>query len=79
METEYTIINYNNNLIKITRYISESNNIFNKRLEFIKKLEKHEVVIDNIENLSMLWYNMKFNSCIYDITITNQIIYYDNN
>ena len=79
MENKYRTITYNNNLIKITQYISESTNNFNKRLEFIKQLEKQKVDIDNIENLSMLWYNMKFNNCIYDMNIKNKILYYENN
>jgi hypothetical protein len=78
MENNYITINYNNQNINIIKFISESDNVFNLRLNFIKKLEKNNISSNQIENLSTIWYYMKFKNCIYDTNITNKILCYEN-
>ena len=76
MESLYEL-NYNNDKIFITKYLSESNKIFNQRLLFIKKLEKNNINITEIEKLSLLWHYIKFKNCKYSKEINEYILYYD--
>jgi hypothetical protein len=78
MENNYISIVYNNQNINIIKFISESNNSFYTRVNFIKKLEKHNIDLNQIENLSIIWYHMKFKNCKYDTNITNKILQYEN-
>ena len=77
MENTYITISYKNKKINILKFISESNTAFDKRLAFIKKLEKFNVHINEIENLSIIWYYIKYKNCKYDNYTMNRIAIYD--
>tara|TARA_B110000977_G_scaffold196150_1_gene275941 strand:- start:113 stop:346 length:234 start_codon:yes stop_codon:yes gene_type:complete len=71
-------VNYNNSKIKISHFDSESNNILNKKLEFIKKMEKEGVEKHLVNKYSKLWVNITFKHCFYDKSIFNFIKKIDN-
>jgi hypothetical protein len=77
MENTYVSILYKNKRINILKFLSESNTTFQKRLSFIKKLEKYNIHIDEIENLSIIWYYIKYKNCKYDNYTMNKIAIYD--
>jgi hypothetical protein len=77
MESTYITIEYNNHKLNIIKFLSESHYQFNQRLEYIKKLEKHNVDCNEIENLSLLWHCLKFKKCKYNIELENKVLYYD--
>jgi hypothetical protein len=79
METDYRKITYQNKECNILKYCSEPESIFEKRLEFIKKLEKRNVDIREIIKLSKLWYNIKYKNCVYPPEIYNRIKFLDKN
>ena len=65
METDYKIISYNNENLSILKYQSESTNQFNKRLEYIKKLEKKNINWKEALRLSRIWYGINIKKCKY--------------
>lgn len=73
MENNYKEIIYMNNPQKILQYLSESNNDFNKRLEFIKTIEKRNIDWKEAIKLSKLWYCMTVKKCKYSPDINNKI------
>ena len=73
MENNYKEIIYLDKSIKILQYLSESNNNFNKRIEFIKKLENKNVDWKEAIKLSRLWYCINIKNCKYPIEILNKI------
>ena len=77
MELLYITIKYKNTDINILQFISESNNEFNKRLEYIKKLELNNIDYTEVINLSMLWHCIKFKKCKYNINIQNRVLSFD--
>tara|TARA_B100000768_G_C11281643_1_gene378977 strand:+ start:1898 stop:2131 length:234 start_codon:yes stop_codon:yes gene_type:complete len=66
-------IEYNNSKIKIAHFDSESKNILNQKLDFIKKMEKHGVDKQLVNKYSKLWVNITFKNCFYDRSIFNFI------
>lgn len=72
-ENNYIHIKYKNKKLKILRYISESNNRFNNRINFIKLLLKNNIYDKNIELLSLYWYNINYIKCKYDEDMTEFI------
>lgn len=74
METQYKTIIYQNKEVKVLQYLSESNNQFNQRLEFIKKLEKNNLEWKEAHTLSKIWHNITFKKCKYSQELYNRII-----
>ena len=77
MESTHFVINYKDDNISIIRFLSESNNQFNQRLNYIRKLEKNNINCNEIQNLSLIWYNIKFKKCKYNYEIENRVLSYD--
>jgi hypothetical protein len=74
METQYKTIIYQNKEVKILQYLSESNNQFNQRLEFIKKLDNANTEWKEAQKLSKIWHNITFKKCRYPQELYNKII-----
>ena len=77
MEHNTHKIKYLNTNVEIIQFLSESNNQFNKRLDFIKKLEKEFVDWKEAYRLSKIWYCIKFKHCKYLPELYHKIISYD--
>ena len=77
MENNYIIIKYLNDNIKILQYISESNNQFNNRLIYIKKLENNNLNYKEAIRISKIWYSIKYKKCKYPLEIYNYVIQFD--
>ena len=73
MENMYQEIMYMDKPIKVLQYISESNNDFNKRVEFIKSLESKNKDWKEAIKLSRLWYSINIKKCKYSPEIYNKI------
>ena len=74
METQYKTITYMNQSVKVLQYLSESDNQFNQRLEFIKKLEAANIDWKEANKLSKIWYNITFKNCKYSSELYRKII-----
>ena len=77
MEHNYIEIEYLGNKVLVLQYLSESNYIFNKRLEYIRKLEERNIIWKEANTLSNLWYFIKFKKCKYAPEIYHKVIGYD--
>jgi hypothetical protein len=77
MESNKIKLTYLGNDVDIIQYISESNNQFNTRLEYIKKLENKKVDWKEAVRLSKIWYCIKYKSCRYSPEVYNKVISYD--
>ena len=77
METNYIDINYQNQSVKILRYISESNYQFNAKLDYIKKIEKNNIDWKEANRLSKIWYCIKFKKCRYPPEIFHTVMSYE--
>ena len=75
MEREITYLGKKNKLIK---FLSESEYVFNQRLEFIKKLEKKKIDFKLADKYSKIWSNIKFKNFIYQKKIYLMIKGVDN-
>lgn len=73
MEHNNKEIIYMNKPIKVLQYLSESNSNFNKRLEFIKNLEKKEIDWKDAIKLSRLWYCITVKKCKYSHETYNRV------
>ena len=62
-------IEYNNKKIKISNFESESNNVRQQKLEFIKKMEEKGIKASLVNKYSKIWVNIKFKKCFYDKSI----------
>lgn len=62
-------IKYHNRKIKISNFESESENIMNQKLEFIKKMEEKNINYNLVNKYSKIWVNIKFKKCFYDKSI----------
>ena len=58
-----------NRKIKISNFDSESENIMNQKLEFIKKMEEKNINHNLVNKYSKIWVNIKFKKCFYDKSI----------
>ena len=76
MEYNYEIM-YNNKKEIVIRYYCESITRLNKRLEFLKILEKYKIDFKEATKLSKLWYNIIYNKAKYDSQLYNQIMKYN--
>ena len=77
MENNYHIIEYLNDKIKILQYLSESNNQFNNRLLYIKKLENNKLNYKEAIRMSKIWYSIKYKKCKYQQEIYNYIMKFE--
>ena len=68
---------YLNKSVKIFKYHSESENYFNQRLEFLKKLENSNVKFKDAVKISKIWSNIKFKECRYNVKVYNMIKKFD--
>ena len=74
METQYRIISYLNQDVKVIQYLSESNEQFNIKLDIIKKFEQKNIPWKEANKLSKIWYNIKYKNCKYPRENYNKII-----
>ncbi len=79
METNNRDIIYLNKSVKILQYLSESNKQFNKRLEYIKLLEKANINWKEAVRLSKIWYSIKVLNCKYQSEVYNKVISFEKN
>lgn len=71
-------IEYNKSKIKISHFDSESQNVLNQKLQFIKKMEEQGISKHLVNKYAKLWVNIKFKNCFYDKSIYNFIRKIDN-
>jgi uncharacterized lipoprotein YehR (DUF1307 family) len=76
METEYINITYQGKKEKILKYITESKLQFNKRIEYIKLLEKAGVTWTEANRISKVWYSITFRDCKYSSDLYNKVMSY---
>jgi len=74
---EEVIIVYLDKSEKITKFISESETIFNKRIELIRLMEKDNILWKEAQKLSKIWYNIKFNGAKYNNELYKKYLHYD--
>ena len=79
METNYNEIKYLDKKEKVLQYLSESKNQFEQRLEYIRKLEKANIIWKEANRLSKIWYCIKFKHCKYTPEVYYKVISYENN
>lgn len=77
MERTNIVIEYMGQKVNILQYLSESNSQFNQRLEYIKKLEKNQIVWKEANRLSKIWYCIKFKNCRYQPDVYYSVINHD--
>ena len=77
METNYREINYMNQRVNVLQYLSESNEQFEKKLEYIKKMESKEVGWKEANRLSKIWYCIKYKNCRYNPEVYHKVMSYD--
>jgi hypothetical protein len=65
METQNRNITYLNKEEKIIQFFSESDEIFNDRLTFLKKLESESISWKEAIKLSKIYVNVKYKKCKY--------------
>lgn len=70
-------ITYNNKKELLSKLITESYNQFNQRIDYIHKLEKHNIVWKEAARLSVIWYCIKFLKCKYSESLNSKIISYE--
>ena len=76
MDEEVTIV-YLNNSEKIIRFVSESNNVFNQRLNLLSLMEKDNISWKEAHKLSKIWYNIKFNGAKYNSDLYKKYLHYN--
>ena len=62
-----------NKSVKVLQYLSESDDQFNQRLEFIMKLEDADIEWKEANKLSKIWYNITFKNCKYSSELYQKI------
>ena len=73
METNYKEINFMNHQIMVLQYHSESTSDFQKRIEFIKNLEKENIDWKEAIKISRLWYCINIKKCKYSPEVYNKV------
>ena len=76
METEFISITYQGKKEQILQYITESKLQFNKRIEYIKLLEKAGVTWIEANRISKVWYSITFRDCKYSSDLYNKVMSY---
>jgi hypothetical protein len=64
---------YENKSVDILQFISESENQFQQRLEYIKTIENKNIIWKEANRLSKVWYCIKFKKCKYSPELYNYI------
>jgi hypothetical protein len=77
MDEEVTIV-YLNNQEKLTKFFTESNLVFNQRIEIIRLMEKDNIKWKEAHKLSKIWYNIKFNNAKYNSDLYKKYLHYEN-
>lgn len=57
----------------IKKLDTETQSIYEKRLEFIEKINLKIDNLDEAIKLSKIWFNVKYNNCYYDVSLFNKI------
>lgn len=57
----------------IKKLDTETQSIYEKRLEFIEKINLKIDNLDEAIKLSKIWFNVKYNKCYYDVSLFNKI------
>ena len=73
MENQEHKIIFKNNSEIIIQFFSESDELFNDRIEFIKKLEQSDLLYKEVLQLSKIYQNYKYKKCKYNKTLENKI------
>jgi hypothetical protein len=71
-------VKYLGNDIEITIFDSDSDNIIQKKLDFIKKLEENNINPLLVNKYTKLWYYIKYKHCKYPVNTFNLIKKFDN-
>ena len=77
MESNNIEIEYLGQKVNVLQYLSESKKQFNQRVEYIKKLEKNQIVWKEANRLSKIWYCIKFKNCRYQPDVYYGVIKHD--
>ena len=77
MEQTKITLSYLNQDVQILRFITESNNQYDARLEYIKKLESKKIIWKDAEKLSKVWHCIKYKSCRYHPELYNKVISFE--
>jgi hypothetical protein len=73
MESQIETITYLNNNESIIKFLSESDEIFNDRIELLKKLEKEKIPYKDALKLTKIYINVKYKKCKYNPTLYHSI------
>ena len=76
METQIININYLDKDEIVTKFFSESDEIFNDRLDVLKKLEEKKTPFKDALKLTKIYINVKYKKCRYDYLLYNAIKHY---
>ena len=76
MSEEITIM-YLNKSEKMTKFVTESENTFNIRVELIKLMEKDNLPWKEAHKLSKIWYNIKLNNAKYNNDLYKKYLHYN--
>jgi len=68
---------YLNKSEKITKFISESDQTFNNRIELIRLMEKDNILWKEAQKLSKIWYNIKLNNAKYNTELYKKYLHYN--
>ena len=77
MENNYIDIDYMGKNVKVLCYLSETKLQTQKKLEYIKKLEKASINWKEANRLSKIWFCIKYKSCKYMPDVYHMVIKYD--
>ena len=70
-------IKYLNKTETIIKFYSESESIFNERINFIKKVEKKKIKFKEALKYSKIWSNIKFKECKYNKKVYLKVMDFD--
>lgn len=76
MENNHIEIKYIGENVKILKFFCESNEQFNKRLDYIKKIESKKINWKEAHRLSKIWYCINFKKCQYPSELYNKVMSY---
>lgn len=70
-------IKYNGEIVTLDQLKSESNERFDMKVQFVRKLEEKKYEWKDVKRLTNYWYNIKFNKCKYDKEVYDLIMSLD--
>jgi len=73
METQIENITYLNKSESIVKFFTESDEIFNLRLELLKKLELEKIPYKDALKLTKIYINVKYKKCKYNPQLYHSI------